>query len=68
MVTADPLTLLRFVCGMGELSGKTNKAVKRLFQVKLTFFATLPHASHPAGVKKPPRWAVCSWGSSLFAV
>lgn len=39
-VTADPLTLYRFVCGMGELSGKTNKTVKRLFQVKLTFFAT----------------------------
>jgi len=54
---------------MGELSGKTNKTVKQLFQVKLTFFATLPHASipqakknHPAGVassqtQKSPRSA-----------
>ena len=40
VVTADPLTLCRVFVGTGELSGKTNKTVKRLFQVKLTFFAT----------------------------
>lgn len=36
---------------MGELSGKTNKTVKQLFQVKLTFFATLPHARIPQAKK-----------------
>lgn len=45
MVTADPLTLCRVFVGMGELSGKTNKVVKRLFQVKLTF---LLHSTNPA--------------------
>ena len=42
MVTADPLTLCRVFGGMGELSGKTNNTVKRLFQVKLTFFTAPP--------------------------
>lgn len=51
MVTADPLTLRRFVCGMGELCKQVCEKRKNFLQDSLHLGVNCPHAQSGRATK-----------------